>query len=126
MRELAESLKKGVQPWIIQTSFRARWRDPRFREKARPGIQEFSSGLRHTPWLVALKGRNSKMGQLDKDGILTLQELMITALATADLVAKILVEKGLVTQKEFDIKLFSERATYQAMLQRVGGTSVDA
>ena len=66
------------------------------------------------------------MGQLDKDGILTLQELMITALATADVVAKLLVEKGLVTQKEFDIKLFSERATYQAILQRVGGTSVDA
>ena len=66
------------------------------------------------------------MGQLDTDGILTLQELMITALATADVVAKILIDKGLVTQKEFDLKLFSERATYQAMLQRVGGTSVDA
>ena len=66
------------------------------------------------------------MGQLDNDGILTLQELMITALATADLVAKILVEKGLVTQKEFDMRLFSERATYQAMLHRVRGTSVDA
>ena len=66
------------------------------------------------------------MGQLDNDGILTLQELMITALATAVVVAKILVEKGLVTQKEFDMKLFSERATYQAMLHRVGGTSVDA
>jgi hypothetical protein len=66
------------------------------------------------------------MGQLDKDGILTLQELMITALATADVVAKILIDKGLVTKKEFDLKLFSERATYQALLQRVGGTSVDA
>ena len=66
------------------------------------------------------------MGQLDTDGILTLQELMITALATADVVEKILIDKGLVTQKEFDLKLFSERATYQAMLQRVGGTSVDA
>ena len=52
--------------------------------------------------------------------------LMITALATADVVAKILIDKGLVTQKEFDMKLLSERATYQAMLQRVGGTSVDA
>ena len=66
------------------------------------------------------------MGQLDKDEILTLQELMITALATADVVAKVLIDKGLVTQKEFDMKLLSERATYQAMLQRVGGTSVDA
>ena len=66
------------------------------------------------------------MGQLDKDGILTLRELMITALATADLVAKLLVEKGLITQREFDLKLFSERASYEALLQRVGATSADA
>ena len=66
------------------------------------------------------------MGQLDKDGILTLQELMITALATADVVAKLLIDKGLVTQKEFDVKLFSERANYEALLQRVGRTSVAA
>ena len=65
------------------------------------------------------------MGQLDKDGILTLQELMITALATADVVAKLLIDKCLVSQKEYDLKLFSERASYQALLQRVGGTSVD-
>jgi len=66
------------------------------------------------------------MGQLDKGGILTLQELMITALATADIVAKLLVEKGLITQQEFDMKLFSERASYEALLQRVGATSADA
>jgi len=65
------------------------------------------------------------MGQLDKDGILTLQELMITALATADVVAKLLVKKGLITQQEFDLKLFSERASYEALLQRVGATSAD-
>ena len=66
------------------------------------------------------------MGQLDKGGILTLQELMITALATADVVAKLLVEKRLITQQEFDMKLFSERASYEALLQRVGATSADA
>jgi hypothetical protein len=65
------------------------------------------------------------MSQLDKDGILTLQELMITALATADVVAKLLIDKGLVSQKEYDLKLFSERASYQALLQRVGGTRVE-
>ena len=32
------------------------------------------------------------MGQLDNDGLLTFQELMITALATADVVAKLMVE----------------------------------
>jgi hypothetical protein len=66
------------------------------------------------------------MGQLDKEGILTLQELMITALATADVVAKLLIDKGLVTKKEFDMKLFSERATYEALLQRAAAISVDA
>lgn len=66
------------------------------------------------------------MGQLDTDGILTLQELMITALATADLVAKVLIDKGVITKEEFDMKLFSERASYQALLQRVRETSVDA
>jgi hypothetical protein len=65
------------------------------------------------------------MGQLDKEGILTFKELMITALATADVVAKLMIEKGIITQKEFDVQLFSERATYDALLQRVGGTSVD-
>lgn len=65
------------------------------------------------------------MGQLDKDGILTLQELMITALATADVVAKVLIDKGVVTKEEFDMKLFSERANYQALLQRVGEASDD-
>jgi hypothetical protein len=49
------------------------------------------------------------MGQLDKHGILTLQELMITALATADVVARVLIDKGVVTKEEFDMKLFSER-----------------
>lgn len=60
------------------------------------------------------------MGQLDKDGILTLQEPMITALATADVVAKLLIDKGFIT---IDVRLFSERASYEALLQRVGGTS---
>jgi hypothetical protein len=77
------------------------------------------------PWVHAPKGRTAKMGQLDKQGILTLQELMITALATADVVAKVLIDKGVVTKEEFDMKLFSERANYQALLQRVGEASDD-
>jgi hypothetical protein len=77
------------------------------------------------PWVHAPKGRNAEMGQLDKQGILTLQELMITALATADVVAKVLIDKGVVTKEEFDMKLFSERANYQALLQRVGEASDD-
>lgn len=66
------------------------------------------------------------MGQLDKDGILTLQELMITALATANTVARILIEKGMVTQQEFNLKLFSERANYERLLQRLDEVSADS
>ena len=66
------------------------------------------------------------MGQLDKKGVLTLQELMITALATADVVAKLLIDKGLITKKEFDMQLFAERANYEALLQRADASSVDA
>ncbi|HUF43368.1 MAG TPA: hypothetical protein VMR20_15545 [Verrucomicrobiae bacterium] len=66
------------------------------------------------------------MGQLDKDGILTLQELMITALATANTVARILIEKGMVTQQEFNLKLFSERANYEGLLQRLDEVSADS
>jgi hypothetical protein len=64
------------------------------------------------------------MGQLDKDGIVTLQELMITALATADVIAKLLIDKGLITKEEFDLQLFSERANYQSLLQRIGTASL--
>ena len=65
------------------------------------------------------------MGQLDKDGVLTLQELIITALATADIVAKLLIARGLITKEEFDLQLFSERANYQALLQRIDKASID-
>ena len=64
------------------------------------------------------------MGQLDKDGLLTLQEMMITALPTTDVVAKLLIDKGFITQQEFDVRLFSERASYEALLQRVVGASI--
>jgi hypothetical protein len=65
------------------------------------------------------------MGQLDKGGIVTLQELMITALATANAVARLLIDKGLLTQQELDLKLFSERASCEGLLQRVEEDSID-
>lgn len=65
------------------------------------------------------------MGQLDKGGIITLQELMITALATANAVAKLLIDKGLITQQEFDLKRFSEHAGCEALLQRLEEVSAN-
>jgi len=41
------------------------------------------------------------MAKLDKDGTVTLQELIVTSLAQTDAVAKLLIEKGVFTQDEF-------------------------
>ena len=49
-----------------------------------------------------------------------MQELLVTSLAQTDVVAKLLIEKGVITQDEFIEKIKAERATYQAMLQKVG------
>ncbi len=59
------------------------------------------------------------MGSLDKQGVVTMQELLVSSLATADAVAKLLIEKGLITQAEFMRKLSVERAGCQEMLRKV-------
>ena len=58
------------------------------------------------------------MATVDKGGTVTLQELLVTSQAQTDAVAKLLIEKGFITQDEFMDKLKAERATYQAMLKR--------
>ena len=60
------------------------------------------------------------MGTLDKQGVVTMQELLVSSLATADAVAKLMIEKGLITEAEFTQKLSAERAEYQAMLEKTG------
>jgi len=47
------------------------------------------------------------MGELDKGGTVTLQELVISSLAQTDAVAKLLNEKGVITQDEFMEKIKS-------------------
>jgi len=56
------------------------------------------------------------MATVDKQGVVTMQELLVSSLATADAVAKLLIEKGLITEAEFMQKLSAERAVYQEML----------
>ncbi len=56
------------------------------------------------------------MGTLDKQGVVTMQELLVSSLAQTDVLTKLLIEKGLITQAEFMQKLSAERARYQAML----------
>ncbi len=55
------------------------------------------------------------MATLDKGGTV---ELLVSSLAQTD-ASKLLVEKGLITQDEIMEKIKAERATYQAMLQKV-------
>ena len=59
------------------------------------------------------------MGTLDKQGVVTMQELLVSSLATADALAKLLIKKGLITQAEFMQKLSAERAGYQGMLREM-------
>ncbi len=46
-------------------------------------------------------------------------DLMLTSLAQTDAVAKLLIEKGVISQDEFMEKFKAERATYQVMLQKL-------
>ena len=55
------------------------------------------------------------MGTVDKQEVVTMQELLASALAQTDALTKLLIEKGLITQAEFMQKLSAERASNQAL-----------
>ncbi len=59
------------------------------------------------------------MGTEDKQGVVTMQDLVVLSLAQTDALAKLLIEKGLITEAKFMEKLSAERAGYQAMLGKV-------
>lgn len=48
------------------------------------------------------------MAQLDKQSPVTMQELLVSTLAQSDALAKLLIEKGIITQQEFMAKLSLE------------------
>ena len=54
------------------------------------------------------------MAEPDKQPV-TLEELLVSSLAQTDAVAKLLIEKELVTREEFMQKVSEERATYQKL-----------
>ncbi len=56
------------------------------------------------------------MAIVDKQGMVTLQELVVSSLAQTDALAKLLIEKSLIIEAEFMQKLSAERAVYQEML----------
>jgi len=59
------------------------------------------------------------MGTVDKQGVVTMQELLVSSLAQSDALTKLLIKKGLITEAEFMQKLSAERAVYQAMLRKM-------
>jgi mannitol/fructose-specific phosphotransferase system IIA component (Ntr-type) len=56
------------------------------------------------------------MAEVEKDKTVSLQELMVSTLAMTDALAKLLIEKGVITDAEFKEKLLQERGVYQRIL----------
>jgi hypothetical protein len=56
------------------------------------------------------------MAQLDRGNTVTLEELLVSSLAQTDALAKLLIEKGLITREEFMQKISEERASDQKLL----------
>ena len=55
------------------------------------------------------------MAEADKRPV-TMEELLVSSLAQTDALAKLLIEKGVITQEEFMQKISEERPTYQKLL----------
>jgi hypothetical protein len=50
---------------------------------------------------------------------ISLEELMVSTLAMTDALAKLLIQKGVITDEEFKAQLSTERANYLAVLKRM-------
>jgi len=59
------------------------------------------------------------MATVDKQEVVTMQELLVSSLAQSDKLTKLLIEKGLITEAEFTKQLSTDRAVYQAMFKKV-------
>ena len=56
------------------------------------------------------------MAELEPGKTVSLEELMVSTLAMTDALAKLLIEKGVISDAEFKQKLLEERAVYQRIL----------
>jgi hypothetical protein len=56
------------------------------------------------------------MANAENQAPVTMQELLVSSLAQTDALAKLLIDKGIITQAEFMAKIAEERAVYQRML----------
>jgi hypothetical protein len=58
------------------------------------------------------------MAEPDKRPV-TMEELLVSRLAQTDALAKLLIEKKLITREEFMQKISKEQATYQKLLNPI-------
>jgi hypothetical protein len=58
-------------------------------------------------------------GRRNKERNFTIEELMVSNLAMADATVKLLIEKGVFTEEEFEAQLGAERANYLAVLKHL-------
>jgi hypothetical protein len=56
------------------------------------------------------------MAELEQVKPVSLEDLVVTSLAITDVLAKLLVEKGVIIDAEFKEKLLQEHAVYQRIL----------
>jgi len=63
------------------------------------------------------------MAKPDKKPV-TMEELLVSSLAQTDALAKLLIEKGLITREEFMQKISEERATYQKLPESNGSMNI--
>ena len=66
------------------------------------------------------------MAELDKGKSVSLEELMVSTLAMTDALAKLLIEKGVITDAEFKKKLLQERGVYQPHSESNGAIKREA
>ena len=59
------------------------------------------------------------MADETKTDKVTLEELVVSTLATTDALAKLLIAKRIITDEEFKTQLSAERASYLAVLKRL-------
>jgi hypothetical protein len=59
------------------------------------------------------------MAEPEKRATITLEELMVSTLAMANALTKLLIKKGVTTDEEFKQKLGEERATYPAIVKAI-------
>jgi hypothetical protein len=80
------------------------------REKANRTLQDTEEFIEYLH--SELAGKHKHPRQTEN---VTVNELLISSLAQTDALAKLLIEKGLITREEFMQKISEERATYQKL-----------